>query len=118
MPKRETRMRSFPAIVLACAVLLLPAAASAKDSAARKLGRGAAAVTCGFLEVPGTIHEINRERGATWGWSLGVAEGLGRMVTRHLVGVWELVMAPFPLPKGYAPILEPEFPWDYFQDWD
>ena len=58
------------------------------------------------------------ERGATWGWSLGVAEGLGRMVTRHLVGVWELVMAPFPLPKGYAPILEPEFPWDYFQDWD
>lgn len=118
MPKRETRMRSFPAIVLVCAVLLLPAAASAKDSAARKLGRGAAALACGFLEVPGTIHQTSRERGATWGWTLGVADGLGRMLTRHMVGGWEFVTAPFPLPKGYVPIIEPEFPWDYFQDWD
>jgi hypothetical protein len=40
------------------------------------------------------------------------------MVTRHLVGGWEFVMAPFPLPKGYVPIIEPEFPWDYFRDWE
>jgi hypothetical protein len=36
------------------------------------------------------------------------------IVPRILVGVWEFLSAPFPVPEGYAPILEPEYPWDYF----
>jgi hypothetical protein len=28
--------------------------------------------------------------------------------------VWEFVSAPFPVPAGYQPILEPEYPWSYF----
>ena len=31
-----------------------------------------------------------------------------------LVGVYEFLSAPFPAPAGYRPIIEPEFPWDYF----
>jgi hypothetical protein len=30
------------------------------------------------------------------------------------VGVYEFLSAPFPAPAGYRPIIEPEFPWDYF----
>lgn len=41
--------------------------------------------------------------------------GLGRLVVRELVGVYEFVSAPFPAPPGYEPILQPEFPWDYFE---
>ena len=30
------------------------------------------------------------------------------------VGVYEFVTAPLPAPSGFRPILQPEFPWDYF----
>ena len=53
--------------------------------------------------------------GYGWGFTLGFAQGLGKTVVRELVGVYELLTAPFPLPSGYQPILEPEFPWGYFE---
>lgn len=97
------------------AVLLSPGAAlAAEQSAARKAGRGLAGMTCGFLELPGNIYQETRERGYVWGLTLGFAEGLGRIVVRELVGVYEFVSAPFPAPAGFKPILEPEFPWGYF----
>ena len=95
--------------------LLLPAAAGAvQQTAARKVGRGLAAMTTGFLEVPGNVVKMNRERGPGWAVSLGFVQGLGMIVVRELVGVYEFVTAPFPLPEGYAPIIQPEFPWGYF----
>ena len=45
---------------------------------------------------------------------IGVAKGLGMIVARELIGVYEFVTAPFPAPAGYKPILQPEYPWDYF----
>lgn len=104
-------------ILLALALLacLLPASAeAARYTAGRKFGRGLAAMTCGFLEVPGNVVETSRERGPGWGVTLGFAEGLGKLVVRELVGVYEFVTAPFPVPAGYQPILKPEYPWGYF----
>lgn len=96
-------------------VLALPAPAeAAKYSAGRKFGRGLAAMTCGFLEVPGNMVKTSRKKGPVYGVTLGFVEGLGRLVVRELVGVYEFVSAPFPAPPGYKPILEPEFPWGYF----
>jgi putative exosortase-associated protein (TIGR04073 family) len=103
------------ALLLALLAGLLPATAEAQRyTAGRKFGRGLAAMTCGFLEVPGNIVETSRERGAGWGLTLGFAEGLGRLVVRELVGVYEFVSAPFAVPAGYKPILKPEYPWGYF----
>ena len=104
------------AIVLAAALIALPAVASAEHSAARKLGRGLAAMTCGFLEVPGSIVSTSRDKGYAYGFTLGFAEGLGRLVVRELVGVYEFLSAPIEAPAGFEPILDPEFPWDYFDD--
>ena len=84
------------------------------QTAARKFGRGLAAMTTAFLEVPGNMVEQTRKRGAAEGVPLGFAIGLGMIVPRVLVGVYEFVTAPFPAPPGYRPILHPEFPWDYF----
>jgi putative exosortase-associated protein (TIGR04073 family) len=104
-------------LVVALALAVLPAGrASAENTAARKLGRGLAAMTCGFLEVPGHIVQMTRERGPGWGFSLGFVQGLGGIVVRELVGVYEFVTAPFPLPAGFNPIIEPEFPWGYFDE--
>ncbi len=112
--RSTTRWTRLAACVLAVAVLL-PGIAEAKQyTAARKVGRGLAAMTTGFLELPGNIVKMNREKGAGWAMTMGFATGLGKLVTRHLVGVYEFVSAPFPVPEGYKPILEPEFPWEYF----
>ena len=35
-------------------------------------------------------------------------------MVHELVGVYEFVSSPFPLPSGFEPIIQPEFPWDYF----
>ena len=102
-------------LVLALLGLVLALATpAAAQTAARKAGRGLAGMTAAFLEVPGNMIAQNRARGAAEGIPLGFAKGLGMIVPRVLVGVYELLSAPFPAPAGYRPILEPEFPWDYF----
>jgi len=45
---------------------------------------------------------------------IGIAKGLGMIVSRELVGVYEVVSAPFPVPAGYRPPISPEYPWSYF----
>ncbi len=112
--RSTTRWTRLAACVLAVAILLPGIAEAKKYTAARKVGRGLAAMTTGFLELPGNIVQMNREKGAGWAMTLGFATGLGKLVTRHLVGVYEFLSAPFPAPTGYKPILEPEFPWGYF----
>jgi putative exosortase-associated protein (TIGR04073 family) len=73
-----------------------------------------AAMTTGFLEIPGNIVKETRAQGAI-GFPIGLATGLGMTVTRELVGVYEFLSAPFPVPAGFQPILQPEYPWDYFE---
>ena len=85
-------------------------------TAARKAGRGLAAMTTGFLEIPGNMVAVSREQGLGMGVPLGFVLGLGKLVVRELVGVYELLSSPFEAPAGFKPIIEPEFPWDYFED--
>ena len=95
--------------------LLLPASAQAeKDTAARKFTRGLASLTTGFLEVPGNMVQEGRTNGALSGVTIGFAMGLGKLVARTLTGAWDLVTAPFPIPSGFEPLLQPEFAWQYF----
>ena len=110
-----TRIRALLVACLVAATVLPGAATAAQQSAARKAGRGLAGMTLGFLEVPGNIVAETRSRGPAWGFTLGFATGLGKLVVRELVGVYEFVTAPFPVPSGFQPILQPEFPWDYFE---
>jgi putative exosortase-associated protein (TIGR04073 family) len=103
-------------LIVALVAWLAPAPAfAAKCDAPRKFGRGLAGMTCGFLELPGNIVETSRKQGVGYGLTIGAAKGLGMIVARTLVGVYEFVTAPFPAPPGYKPVLQPEFPWDYFE---
>ena len=69
------------------ALLVCGAAASAQaDTAADKAGRGLAAMTTGFLELPGNMVVETRARGPAYGMTVGFAKGLGGIVVRELVG--------------------------------
>lgn len=103
-------------LALATGALLLPAAAGAEENtAARKAGRGLAGMTLGVLEVPGNVVQESRTNGVFSGMTIGLAMGVGKLVARELVGVYEFVTAPFPVPANFEPVLQPEFTWQYFQ---
>ena len=84
------------------------------QTAAKKFERGLAGMACGVLELPGNIYKETKAKGGV-GVPIGLATGLGMLVTRELVGVYEFLTAPFPVPSGFRPILSPEYPWDYFK---
>lgn len=111
---RSTARAAIGALVLT--TLLLPAAAFAQENtAARKAGRGLAGMTLGFLEVPGNVVQETRTNGVFSGATIGLAMGVGKLVARELVGVYEFVTAPFAVPANFEPVLEPEFTWEYFE---
>ena len=108
-------MTSTTRSLLALTVLLLEyASPAAAQTAVRKLGRGLANMTTPYLEIPGQMVKETRAEGAGIGIPVGFAKGLGMIIPRVLVGVYEFLSAPFPAPSGYRPILNPEFTWDYF----
>lgn len=102
------------AVPASFALLLLAAPVCDANSAAQKLGRGLAGMTCGFLELPGNIVKETNAKGIA-GLPNGFAKGLGMIVTRELVGVYEFISAPFPVPADFKPVLQPEYPWSYFK---
>jgi len=107
---------SSGAIAILAVAVWSPAASA--DSPLHKAGRGLAAITTPFLEIPGNIKVTTEEHGAPAGWTEGFAMGLGMTVIRPVVGVYELITAPFPAPSNYRPILAPEYPWSYFGSGD
>jgi putative exosortase-associated protein (TIGR04073 family) len=114
IPVRSTARAALGALALSA--LLLPGTALAQEyTAARKAGRGVAGMTLGVLEVPGNVVQETRTNGFFSGATVGFAMGVGKMVARELVGVYEFVTAPFAVPENYEPVLQPEFPWGYFE---
>ena len=106
-------MKLINALIVS-SILMMPAASNIQaDTAEQKFGRGLAGMTCGFLEVPGNIVKDTETEGAV-GFPIGLFKGVGMLVSRELVGVYEFVTAPFPIPANYRPILRPEYPWSYF----
>jgi putative exosortase-associated protein (TIGR04073 family) len=112
--ERSTRHRTHLALAL-CAFLLPAVATAQENTAARKAGRGLAGMTLGVLEIPGNIIQESRSNGIFSGMTIGLALGAGKLVARELIGVYEFVTAPFEVPAGFEPILQPEFSWGYFE---
>jgi putative exosortase-associated protein (TIGR04073 family) len=114
---RKLNLRRIALYAVLVGILSTPAVSQAVEyTAARKAARGLAAMTTSFLEVPGNMVAESHEHGPGMGVPLGFVLGLGKIVVRVLVGVYEFVSSPIEAPAGFEPIIEPEFPWSYFDD--
>ena len=80
------------------------------QNALRKLGRGVANILFGIVEVPNQITKTTSEHGGAGGVTYGVGKGLLRWFGRELTGAYEVATFPIPFPRGYKPVMKPEFP--------
>lgn len=110
MNKLRTLLLTAPVAMLSLTISSSAEAYTITD----KLGRGAASMALPFLEIPGNIVKETKDHGAL-GVPYGMAIGVGKMVSRELVGIYDVITAPIPLPEDYKPLLKPDYPWDYFK---
>ena len=75
----------------------------------KKVYRGLANILTGWVELPKNIYDTSVEDNPLSGLTIGLAKGVGMTIVRTGAGVYETVTFPFPIPEGYAPVLEPEF---------
>ena len=102
--------------LLLCLVFGVAGVASATQeySSARKLGRGFSNLGLGVLALPREVYHTAHASGPFMGATWGVVRGVGFTAARELVGVWEIVTVPFQMPRGWKPLIDPEFPWQGF----
>ena len=121
-PAIVKRMKAKLLGLLLVFTLLLPLCALAEtdeaprgQNALRKLGRGVANVLFGIVEVPNQITKVTSEHGGGAGATYGVGKGFVRWMGREFTGVYDIVTFPVPFPKGYKPIMHPEFPVEDYE---
>ena len=78
-----------------------------------KLGRGVGNILVGWVEIPATMHSEYKESDPVTGLTTGFFKGLVKGVIRTLVGAFETLTFPLPIPEYYAPVLPPinHFEW-------
>ncbi len=90
--------------------LVLGPCVSHAQTAPTKLGRGIANTLTGVVAIPVTMGRERDKHGIMAGMTTGLIKGIGWFVVRELVGVYEILTFPIPVPEGYRPILDdPEY---------
>jgi putative exosortase-associated protein (TIGR04073 family) len=111
---RGSKLVSAVALVALAGAVMVPSIAEAQ-SAKEKFNRGFSNLALGFIEIPGTIKEEAAASNPVQGLVVGLIKGSFRFVRREVVGAYELVTFPVEVPEGYDKIVEPEYPWQYFE---
>lgn len=78
----------------------------------RKLERGGANTLLGGLEF---LYRLRQpDNGANVPpWITGLGSSVYYTCKRSLIGLYEIVTFPVPVPADYAPVMNPEFVWQY-----
>ena len=82
---------------------------------ARKLQRGLLDIALCPIEISQGIVELKHQDTVLPSWIIGTFKGSVNAVSRGLVGAYEIVTTPFPVPSHYAPVLQPEFAWQHLK---
>jgi putative exosortase-associated protein (TIGR04073 family) len=79
------------------------------DKIFNKLGRGVVNILTGWVEIPRNIAKEWRRTDPFTGTVIGLFRGAGWAVARTFVGFYEVISFPFPVPREYEPIMQPEY---------
>ena len=77
----------------------------------RKLQRGFLNIALSPFELSNELSKEVKNNTVPPSWVAGLGRGSIYTVGRALVGVYEMVTFPLPLPANYKPVIQPEFPW-------
>lgn len=111
---RGSKLVSAVAVVALAGAMMVPSMAEAQD-AKTKFNRGFSNLALGFIEIPGTIKEEAAASNPVQGLVVGLIKGSFRFVRREVVGAYEIITFPAAVPSGYEKIVDPEYPWQYFE---
>ena len=81
------------------------------DGMLRKLGRGIANVATCPGELVRTPTLVGRSDGYVASLTVGIIEGAWRTIVRGVTGVFEVATFYAEIPKGFDPLMKPEFVW-------
>lgn len=111
---RRVLLLSFSMIVLLGVLAPLGSAAEVapEGTIRRKLQRGFLNIALSPFEISHEIVNTQKYDTALPTWIAGFVKGTAKTGSRILVGTYEIVTSPIPVPAQYAPVLQPEFPWD------
>ena len=96
---------------LACVATARAEEQSAPAQIGTKLLRGLANLTTGVGEIPKQIYLVGKREGWVQGAVRGPLEGIGMFITRTVVGAYEVLTFPVPVPSDYQPMLLPDYVW-------
>jgi len=81
-----------------------------------KIGRGVGNMLTCWIEVPKNLHLGTQEENPLLGVGWGLVKGSGLAATRLVVGAYETLTFPIPIPKDYASPYEgmelADFAWE------
>ncbi len=83
---------------------------STEAKMSRKLLRGLMNIPFSLVEIPLEINTQVRCLDPFTGFWVGLGKGAAKTWKRAVAGVWEVLTFPIEIPKGYRPVVEPEFP--------
>lgn len=100
--------KSIIIFVIALMILNIASAGYAQDMG-RKLYRGVLNIAGGWIELPKNVYVIGSKDSFASGMVVGIPKGILMSVVRTGAGIYDTLTFPIDFPKGYKPILEPEF---------
>ena len=77
----------------------------------RKLGRGIANIVTCPGEIPRTATLVGKDEGIFAESTTGVLKGIWRGLLRGITGVFEVGTFFIEVPKGFEPLMKPEYVW-------
>ena len=97
-------------VIIVLSLIISSATPAFCDGPVTKLGRGICNMITFPLEFPEQISRVNNSDGPFAASTVGVLKGLGWMIGRACIGMYEAATFMFPAPKNYEPILkDPEY---------
>jgi len=108
---------SFATILTLIFLLSLHSLCWAADNPGDKLSRGVVNIISAPLEIAKQIdkewkNQTDKTKKVSLGLFGGFFKGITYTVGRMGSGVWDVVTCPFQLPKGYEPLMKPDYVLD------